>query len=109
MTQEEEFVSLDRFARFENPGDVVSGWYDGYTSLEGESFGQFRIQTLEGYVRINETAQLAILKKVPVGCAVQIEYRGVAKSSAGRTVKLFDIRVPASMVPKILGSQTSEE
>jgi hypothetical protein len=99
VSQDEETVDLNGFAAFEAEGDAVSGILLGSSmvvSEENKTYAQFILLSDEGIVRVNETAQLQILRHIPAGIPVTIVYQG----KTGR-MKLFSVRIPRAALPDV--------
>lgn len=93
----EEYVSLNQFATFETPGDMVAGILIGQqdiTLADGKIIAQFAVLSDSGLEVFNESFQLSVLRRVPVGSRIRVTYTGEGpRSSRGNPVKQFDVQV----------------
>lgn len=114
MTEEEfvqdEYVEIDGFTTFENPGDVVTGALLGNVIPEVESepgekpkkpIRQWLILTPEGITRFNTTSQLDSLLHIPNGTQVRVVFQGENKTASGYKVKVFSIGVLKSQMDRV--------
>lgn len=98
-TETVEMISLNRFHSFENVGDTLAGRYLQYVENEEHETGDntvpgfFLIVTDEGVTRVNETHNLEVLKRLPVGMYVEIQFIGQTKTAKGRQVNQYDIKI----------------
>ena len=87
------------FVEFKDAGDIVEGYYSGYTYTtiiqrgEEVSVPKFMVDTEEGMKEFLGTTTITeILPRVPNGTYVMISYLGKEKTRSGFEVKKFDIQ-----------------
>lgn len=102
------------FVTFEEPGDCVEGYYQGfsYTTIiqrgDEVSVPKFLVETDEGPKEFLGTTQITEnLTRVPAGAYVMISYLETVKTRSGFNVKKFDIQVDRNV--KLLPPQRSPE
>lgn len=112
------FVTLTGFKKFQAVGDEVLGVYIGSTHeanipLPGD-IHQYLFHTEDGLFKLNETAQLSVLRRVPKGTEVLIIYNGEADqlTRQGFKVRKFDVMVKreelSAVAKKLLEAGPSE-
>ena len=112
------FVTLTGFKKFQQAGDEVLGVYVGSTHeanipLPGD-IHQYLFHTEDGLFKLNETAQLSVLRSIPKGTEVLIVYNGEAEQPTrqGFKVRKFDVMVKreelSSVAKALLAAAPSE-
>ena len=87
-----------RYMEFKDVGEHVRGFYVGMSSITSKKNNETKIvpaaifQNKDGFYLNSGASLVDQLRKVPVGTAVQITYKGTEKTSKGNDVKTYDIR-----------------
>jgi len=88
-----------RYMEFKDVGEHVRGFYVGMSSITSKKNNETKIvpaaifQNKDGFYLNSGDSLVDKLRKVPVGTAVQITYKGTEKTSKGNDVKTYDIRM----------------
>lgn len=107
---DDEYMTLNGFYKFENKNDTFKGVALGFIpnpkydpKVEGEGRGikgQFLFLSDRGFERINYSAQLAPLFLIPSGIKTRIIFTG-KKTVGVRSINQFDIQFARSQQPDI--------